>query len=78
MSKSAHFLSMPGGVGVMALLLNDSTDWELQALDTRHLADREPDPAIKAWLMNLASEYERLARRAGEPPMRTNERNLSA
>ena len=47
MSKSAHFLSMPGGVGVMALLLNDSTDWELQALDTRHLADREPDPAIK-------------------------------
>ena len=62
----------------MPLLLNDSTDWESQALDTRRSADREPDPAIKAWLMNLASEYERLPRRAGVSPMWTNERNLSA
>jgi hypothetical protein len=62
----------------MPLLLNDSTDWELQALETRRLADHEPDPAIKTWLMNLTREYERLARRAERHPMRTNERNLSA
>jgi hypothetical protein len=62
----------------MPLLLNDSTDWESQALETRRLADREHDPAIKAWLLNLAQEYQRLARRVAEGPTRIGERNLSA
>jgi hypothetical protein len=62
----------------MPLLLNDSTNWELQALETRRLAEREHDPAIKAWLVSLAHEYERLARRTALHPTRTNETSLSA
>jgi hypothetical protein len=50
----------------MPLLLNDPTDWEGRAQEARRMADQTLDPEIKAWLTEVAKEYERLARRAAK------------
>jgi hypothetical protein len=50
----------------MPLLLNDPTDWAGQAQEARRMADQNLDPEIKAWLTEIAKEYERLARRAAK------------
>jgi hypothetical protein len=50
-----------GAARAMPLLLDDSEDWDARADEARRLADQERDPASKAWLMQVAAEYERLA-----------------
>ena len=47
----------------MPLRLNDSTDWNKLAEETRALAKNERDPAVTAWLQGIIREYERLAKR---------------
>jgi hypothetical protein len=53
-----------GGRAAMPLLLDDSEDWGARADEARLMANQERDPASKAWLMQVAAEYERLAWRA--------------
>jgi hypothetical protein len=48
----------------MPLRLNDETDFTAQAAEARRLAEKEQDAAVKAWLMGVAREYDRLASQA--------------
>ena len=46
----------------MPVILGGTTNWDAQALEARSQAAQETDPAMKAWLTQIAAEYERLAR----------------
>ena len=48
----------------MPSLLNNPAHWQLRAEETRLLAAQLLDPESKATILNIAEEYERLARRA--------------
>jgi hypothetical protein len=44
----------------MPLPLNEATGWKGRAREALDWAYREKDPAIKAWLLGVATEYVRL------------------
>jgi hypothetical protein len=48
----------------MPTLLNNPAHWHLRAQETRLLASRLIDPEVKATILKIAEEYDRLAARA--------------
>jgi hypothetical protein len=46
--------------------LNDPSHWRARAIEARTMAEHITDPASKQLMINVAAEYEELARRAEE------------
>jgi hypothetical protein len=63
-SGNTHLTDL--GTLAVPLVLNDSTDWDSLAQEAQRLALQEKDPTTKAWLADVAAEYERLAKRAAD------------
>jgi hypothetical protein len=51
--------------------LNDPSHWRARAIEARTMADHITDPASRGLMLNVAAEYEELAKRAEERAKRS-------